>query len=104
MTDPEEYTGSFKSLADETRLKIMLVLNSRSRSVGEIVDLFNLSQPTISRHLLVLKQNGLVVSKRRGQQVIYAINEDGIRALALDFFRNFDCCRGISIPSLGRKR
>jgi hypothetical protein len=45
-----------------------------------------------------------VVSKRRGQQVIYAINEDGVRGLALEFFRNFDCCKGIAIPSLGRKR
>jgi ArsR family transcriptional regulator, arsenate/arsenite/antimonite-responsive transcriptional repressor len=90
--DAGAYAAVFKALADETRVKIMQMLNTRPRAVNEIVDFFSLSQPTISRHLMVLRQSGLVNAKRRGQQVIYSINEDTLRDKALAFFAGFECC------------
>ena len=92
--DAAGYAEIFKALADETRVKIMQMLNTRSRAVNEIVDFFSVSQPTISRHLMVLRQAGLVNAKRRGQQVMYSLNEDTLRDKTLSFFLGFECCAG----------
>ncbi len=104
MSDATRHVQIFKALSDETRLKIILMLNTRARSVGEIVDFFNLTQPTISRHLLLLKQAGLLVSKRRGQQVIYSINEDGLREDTLGFFRNIECLKPLIAAAPQKKK
>lgn len=104
MADSKQQAQIFKALSDETRLKILLMLNTRPRSVGEIVDFFSLSQPTISRHLLLLKQAGLLISKRRGQQVIYALNEEGLREDALGYFRGFECLKGIIGAAVSKKK
>lgn len=104
MVDTNQVVQIFRALSDETRVKIVLMLNSRARSVGEIVDLFSVSQPTISRHLRVLKQSGLVVCKRRGQQVIYAINEDGFRDELVGFLRNVDCVKPMIGPVPAKKK
>ena len=98
--DAAAYAEIFKALADETRVKIMQMLNTRPRAVNEIVDFFSVSQPTISRHLMVLRQAGLVIAKRRGQQVIYAINEEILKDKALGFFGGFECCT----PAMARKK
>jgi ArsR family transcriptional regulator len=47
-------------------------------SAGDIVAAFNVSQPTISHHLSVLKQFGLVTSRKEGKQVFYAIDRDNV--------------------------
>ena len=91
--DTKTYSKAFKALGDETRLKIVLMLNNQPRPVNEIVDFFNLSQPTISRHLAVLKQAGLVKAKRQSQQILYSLNEDNITEHLLQFFTFLDCCR-----------
>jgi DNA-binding transcriptional ArsR family regulator len=98
--DAAAYAEIFKALADETRVKIMQMLNTRPRAVNEIVDFFSVSQPTISRHLMVLRQAGLVTAKRRGQQVIYAIKEETLKDKALGFFGGFECCA----PAVTRKK
>ena len=104
MADTNQITQIFSALSDETRIKIILMLNSRPRSVGEIVDLFSVSQPTISRHLLNPKQSGLVISKRRGQQVIYAINEDGFREDLIGFLRSVECVKPMIGPLPAKKK
>ena len=88
------YAEIFKALGDETRLKIVQMLNTRPRAVGEIVDFFSLSQPTISRHLNVLKQCSLVTSKRKGQQVFYSLDEDIFRQKLLKFFESLESAKG----------
>ena len=91
--DTKTYSNAFKALGDETRLKIVLMLNNQARPVNEIVDFFNLSQPTISRHLAVLKQAGLVKAKRHSQQILYSLNEENISDKVLQFFTHLDCCQ-----------
>ena len=71
-----------KALADETRQKILEMLLNGEMRVGDIVNEFTMSQPTISHHLSVLKQFNLVSSRKEGKQVFYTINRDNV----------IDCC------------
>jgi ArsR family transcriptional regulator len=85
----------FKAIGDATRQEILLMLEERERSVGEIVERFKLSQPTISRHLAVLHQAGLVSRRREGQKVVYSLKPESVRCCCEGFFGNFDCCSGL---------
>jgi ArsR family transcriptional regulator len=67
-----------KALADDTRQRILELLLEGERCVGDIVDAFDMSQPTISHHLNVLRQFGLVTSRKEGKQVYYATNRDNV--------------------------
>jgi len=67
-----------KALSDETRQSILKMLQRREMSVGEIVEGFNISQPTISHHLNVLKNVGLVTSRKEGKQIFYSINQENV--------------------------
>ena len=64
-----------KALADETRQKIMALCCCEWVSVNDIVDKLDVAQPTVSHHLKVLKNAGLVESHRRGKQVMYTIDQ-----------------------------
>jgi ArsR family transcriptional regulator, arsenate/arsenite/antimonite-responsive transcriptional repressor len=64
----------FRALADETRRAILAALADGPKTSGELADLFDSSWPTISRHLAVLRQAGLVISERQGQAVVYELN------------------------------
>jgi ArsR family transcriptional regulator len=67
-----------KALADDTRQRILEMLLEEEMCVSDIVDAFTMSQPTISHHLSVLKQFGLVTSRKEGKQVFYTINRDNV--------------------------
>ena len=64
----------FKAVADPTRRRILKLLSSGPRTVGEVVRQFQLAQPTISCHLAVLREAELVHANRSGQYVIYSLN------------------------------
>lgn len=64
----------FKALNDATRREILEILKFGSISAGEIADRFNISKPSISHHLDLLRQSELVTSKKKGQFVVYSIN------------------------------
>ena len=89
------YAPVFKALSDPTRQKIALMLEGKPRSVNEIVDFFNLSQPTISRHLAILKNAGLVESEKKGQNVFYRLSEPNLKACCIGFFSSFACCQPV---------
>ena len=86
-------TKVFKALADGTRQEILQLLEEQPYTVGEIVARFNLSQPTISRHLSVLKEADLVVDQRQGQNVIYRLNNETLSVSMRDFFSQFRSCQ-----------
>ena len=65
---------AFRALADETRRMILRLLRDGSLTSGEIADRFDSSWPTISRHLAVLREAGLVVTERHGQEIRYELN------------------------------
>ncbi len=97
------YAPVFKALADPTRQKIMLMLEGRPRSVSEVVDFFNLSQPAISRHLAVLKNAGLVESDKKGQNVFYRLSEPNLKACCVGFFSSFACCQPVVVDIAEKK-
>lgn len=66
--------AAFKALGDPTRRKILRILRAGPRTSGEIASQFGSSWPTISRHLAVLREAGLVVTERRGQEIYYELN------------------------------
>jgi ArsR family transcriptional regulator len=68
-----------KALGDETRQRILEILQTEGeKCVSDLVDAFNVSQPTISHHLNFLKQANLVTSRREGKQIYYQANQDNI--------------------------
>ena len=83
----------FMALSDETRRGILVLLEGKERAVGEIVANFHLSQPTISRHLSVLREANLVRDERQGQRVIYRLNGEMLSHSMRDFFGKFEQCR-----------
>jgi ArsR family transcriptional regulator, arsenate/arsenite/antimonite-responsive transcriptional repressor len=64
----------FKALNDPTRREILEMLRKKDMTAGEIADCFNMSKPSISHHLDLLKQAKLVVDLKQGQFILYSIN------------------------------
>ena len=64
----------FRALADETRRGILRLLRDGPLTSGDIAGRFQSSWPTISRHLTVLRDAGLVATERRGQEIRYELN------------------------------
>lgn len=71
----------FKALNDETRREIIELLKSGSLNAGEIADKFNISKPSISHHLDILKRADLITSEKKGQFVHYSLNTSIIEDL-----------------------
>ena len=70
----------FNAIA-EARRRDILVLLREERSVGELVDALELPQPSVSKHLKVLREVGLVDVRRSGKQVFYRTNAQAMRPL-----------------------
>jgi DNA-binding transcriptional ArsR family regulator len=64
----------FKALNDETRREILELLKVKDLAAGEIADYFNISKPSISHHLDILKRADLISSEKKGQFIIYSLN------------------------------
>ena len=64
----------FKALNDETRREILDLLKDKDLSAGEVADYFNISKPSISHHLDILKRADLISSEKKGQFIIYSLN------------------------------
>ncbi|MEP1079650.1 metalloregulator ArsR/SmtB family transcription factor [Leptolyngbya sp. PL-A3] len=79
----QQYSEWFKVLADPTRLRILNLLanNAEPICVCDIVDHFDLGQPTISHHLRILRDSCFVKTERRANFIYYSINQDCISAL-----------------------
>lgn len=67
-----------KALADETRQKIMRLCCCEWISVNDIVAKMNVAQPTVSHHLAILREVGLVNVREEGRQTFYMLNQDKV--------------------------
>ena len=79
----------FSALSNTYRREIIKLLKWKNMSVGEIANHFNISQPSISRHLEILKHAEIVTSKKEGNKIIYSLNlsvMDEIQIQLLDLF------------------
>lgn len=63
----------WKALADPTRRKILELLKKRDMNAGEIAAEFNMTKPSISNHLSILKQADLVDAEKNGQNIVYSL-------------------------------
>jgi DNA-binding transcriptional ArsR family regulator len=67
-----------KALADSTRQKIMHACCCEWRNVGELVATVGVGQPTVSHHLAILREAGLVHVREEGRQTFYSLNQDAV--------------------------
>ena len=77
MTNPDPVLFA-KALADDTRQKIMKICCCNWLSVNEIVERTSVSQPTVSHHLAILREAGLVEVREDGKQTFYRLNQKQI--------------------------
>lgn len=66
--------SAFRALADPTRRDIVQLLRAGPLTSGEIAQHFPVAWATVSRHLAVLREAGLILAERHGQQVVYELN------------------------------
>ena len=64
----------WSALADPTRRKILTLLKAQDLNAGEIAEQFNMTKPSISHHLSILKQAELVSAQKQGQNIVYSLN------------------------------
>ena len=64
----------FKALNDPTRREILQLLQEKDLTAGEVAEQFNMSWPSISHHLDLLKQAKLVIAEKDGQYIYYSLN------------------------------
>ena len=74
-------SDAFNAVAEPRRREILLLLAAREHSVNEIVASLRVDQPSVSKHLRVLRDVGLVRMRCNGRQKLYQTNADGIRPL-----------------------
>jgi len=80
--DYAEYVQMFKALADETRLKIINMLTeSEELCACKILENFNITQPTLSYHMKILIDSGLVLGNKDGSWMKYTLNSERITEL-----------------------
>ena len=72
----QDAAAAFAAAADPTRLRLLKCMQRRSARVGELARALNVPQPTISRHLRVLRRAGLVTAERQAQCVEYSLAAD----------------------------
>ncbi|HEX8803517.1 MAG TPA: metalloregulator ArsR/SmtB family transcription factor [Acidimicrobiales bacterium] len=72
---------AFAALADDTRLRIVEALARDERTVSDLVELFPISQPAVSRHLRLLREAGVVTVRPAGKQRIYRLDPAAVRAV-----------------------
>jgi DNA-binding transcriptional ArsR family regulator len=115
MNDLKKLQLIFQTLSDYNRLGMIRFICEKERSVGEIVKETKLSQPLVSHHLRVLKENGILETKRNGPFIFYYIRDkkilDAIN-LVLEIFKDPDIkdnigskfCSGWIISNYNSKR
>jgi DNA-binding transcriptional ArsR family regulator len=74
-------SDAFNAVAEPRRRDILNYLVMQERSVNEIVNAMEMEQPSVSKHLKVLKDVGLVEARREGRQMLYKVNAMAIRPL-----------------------
>jgi DNA-binding transcriptional ArsR family regulator len=83
--------SAFTILAEPNRRAILTLLSSSERSVGELIDELGLPQPSVSKHLKVLREGGLVESRVEAQRRVYRLNPQPLQEVDawLGQFRRF---------------
>lgn len=82
QADANELADRFKALSDPARLRVLSLISERGDVCGcELVEPLGLSQPTVSHHLKVLFEAGLLGKERRGRWIHYSVNSEAVEGL-----------------------
>jgi ArsR family transcriptional regulator len=79
--DYERFTQIFKAIADETRLQIVTMLSGGELCACDILESFEITQPTLSYHMKILCDSGLVDGRRDGAWMRYNLKKDSFEAI-----------------------
>jgi ArsR family transcriptional regulator, arsenate/arsenite/antimonite-responsive transcriptional repressor len=77
-----EFLTITNALADESRLRLLLCLSDRELCVCKLVELIGLADSTVSKHMSILRQAGLVESRKKGRWVYYRLANEEVSPLA----------------------
>jgi DNA-binding transcriptional ArsR family regulator len=83
--------SAFKALADPTRREILAMLRNGEMTAGALAGRFDMTKPSMSHHFAVLRDAGLVTSRREGQQIWYGLNTTVVQDLtawAMDLLKD----------------
>lgn len=82
--------NTFNALSDPTRRKILELLKKKDLSVNEIAVNFDITLPSLSHHLTILKNSNLVTTQRRGQQIFYSLNLSIFEEISQELYNFFN--------------
>ncbi len=86
----------FRALGDPARQRILALLEQAGElCVSDLVGRLAMAQPSVSHHLRVLRECGLVTAEKRGKEVYHVIDAGALQRCCGTFFRRFACCRPI---------
>jgi DNA-binding transcriptional ArsR family regulator len=86
-----------KGIASPSRYTIIELLMGGSRTVNELVREVRLTQPAVSQHLSTLKSCGLVLSKKKGQEVYYSINTKHMLLILKSLTSDIQKCKKVAV-------
>ncbi len=98
--DEKRYSRYFKAIGDPSRLRILSLLARGELSVGDIAHQLGLAQPTVSRHLGILRDADIVFDRRDGQQVFYRLNRETVQTCC----EGFCDCLSVAIPAVKTRK
>ncbi len=99
----DEASALLKALAHRHRLIIICQLTEKERSVGELAELLDVRDSTVSQHLALLRKDGLVTTRRDGQTIWYSIGSPQAREIVRTLYREY-CTPAAVCLSDGRRK
>ena len=93
--DNKKIASMFKAFCDENRLQILQLLRDGERCACSILDEMQITQPTLSHHMKILCDSGVVVGRKEGKWMHYSLSENGLKNLMNylnEFMKNTKMC------------
>lgn len=76
--DEKRISAIFKAFCDENRIRIIKQLRSGEKCACKLLDEINVTQPTLSHHMKILCDSGIVIGRKEGKWIHYSISEEGV--------------------------
>lgn len=86
---PAGWLKFFKAIGDRHRQEMLTLIKKGRSNASEIIKKTKLSQPTVSHHLGILEEAGLISAEKRGKEVFYSINRRAMRTCCMGFLEKF---------------
>ncbi len=88
--DPKKTAAIFKAFCDENRIKILQLLLDGEKCACKLLEALNITQPTLSHHMKILLDSGVINARKEGKWMYYSISEEGLKKAQeyLEFLKN----------------